>query len=575
MTDTPKAAAAQAPPPGAKPALKPMHVLLPLALAQLINAYDTTAMNVAVSKVVASLDTTVTGVQGALTIYSLVMAACMLTGSKLGDIWGRKRTLALGVGLYGIGAVITAFSLNLEMMIAGWSLLEGIGSALMIPAIFGMVAVFFPPGKDRIKGYAVVGSAAAAGAALGPVLMGVWATLGDWTWRLSFISEAVVVVVVLFMMARMGKEPRPVKKPTLDVVGSILSALGLVFVVIGFLSASTYGWITTRIDVTIGDTVVIPAGGISPVIPLVLTGIVVLALFVLWQRHKSRAGKEPLIELSLFKNRAAAVGLPTILVLSFMQAGLLFVAPVFLQMSLGLSPLLCGLTIMPLTIFLIAFSQLSSKLARKYSAKSLVMFGMALVPLGTVLVWLLLEDKPRALQMIPGFIVVGVGIGLANAPLLNMVQSTAPVEEQSEISGLNRAFSNLGGSLGVAIAGAVLMSVLISTSWGLVNASPVITQNVTPQQLQGFKLDLDKDAKTMSNTQARAFFGKQAAEEEKKGMQTQVAQKLETEMVSVNQQARNKALLSALLVVGILGILGFLLTFFLPRVKPVKEDHTA
>jgi MFS family permease len=336
-----------------------------------------------------------------------------------------------------------------------------------------------------------------------------------------------------------------------------------------------YGWITTRIDVKIGGTVLVAAGGLSPVIPLVLVGIVVLALFVLWQRYKNRAGKEPLIELSIFKNRAAAVGLPTILVLAFLQSGLLFVAPVFLQMSLGLSPLLCGLTIMPLTIFLIAFSQLSSKLARKYSAKTLVMVGMALVPVGTLLVWLLLEDKPSALQMIPGFIVVGIGIGLANAPLLNMVQSTATVEKQSEISGLNRAFSNLGGSLGTAVAGAVLMSILISTSWGLVGASPVITQNVTPQQLQSFKLDLDRDAKTMSDVQAKAFFAKMAAEEQQKGLQTQVAQKLETEMVTINQQARNKALLSALLAVGILGLLGFVLTIFLPHVKPTKEEEPA
>ena len=173
---------------GAAPQLKTWHILLPLALAQLINAYDTTAMNVAVSKVVINLHTTISGVQAALTIYSLVMAAFMIIGSKLGDIWGRSWAFKLGVTMYGVGALITAVSVNLGMMTFGWSLLEGLGSALMIPAIFALVGTILPPGKERLKGYAIIGSAAAGGGALGPLLMGFWATLGAWTWRLSFVS---------------------------------------------------------------------------------------------------------------------------------------------------------------------------------------------------------------------------------------------------------------------------------------------------------------------------------------------------------------------------------------------------
>jgi len=255
--------------------IKPWHVILPLALAQLINSYDTTAMNVAVSKVVSSLDTTVSGVQAGITIYSLIMAACMLIGAKLGDIWGRKRTFTIGVILYGIGALITALSQNLGMMVAGWSLLEGLGSALMIPAIFAMVGSIFPPGKDRLKGYAIVGSAAAAGAALGPLLCGFWATYV--TWRASFISEVIVVIVVLILTKNLGKQPKVENKPELDIFGAILSAMGLVFIVVGFLQASIYGWLTARIPVQIGSTVIIDKGGISPVIPFICAGIIILA----------------------------------------------------------------------------------------------------------------------------------------------------------------------------------------------------------------------------------------------------------------------------------------------------------
>ena len=553
--------------------IKPIHLLLPLALAQFINAYDTTAMNVAVSKVVANLHTTVSGVQAALTIYSLVMAAFMITCSKQGAIWGLKRAFSIGVVIYGIGALITALSLNLAMMTFGWSLLEGIGSAFMIPAIFALVGTILPPGPTRLKGYAVVGSAAAGGAALGPLLMGFWATLGPWTWRLSFISEVLVVLVVLSILRRIGRVPATDPKPKLDVLGAVLSALGLALMVLGVLQAGVYGWVHARIPVKLGGKVIIQAGGFSPVIPFVITGVVVLVLFVLWQSHRSKAGREPLVELSLFKGRAVSVGLPVILMLMFMQAGLLFVVPVFLQMSLGLSPILCGVTILPLTIFLIVFSQLTGKLSKKYSPKTLVMVGMALLPLGIFLIWLLLGDKPSAWQVIPGGIIFGIGIGIANAPLLNTVQGSVSARQQSEISGVNRAFSNLGGSFGTAIAGAVLMSVLISTAWGLVSTNQAIKKVVTPKQLQGFEQVLNKDAQAMSNAQAKALFEKHALQAvQQRKLAQQVANQLVGEMVGINQKSRNKALLAALLAVGIIGLLGFAFSIFLPRIALAKKE---
>jgi MFS family permease len=528
--------------------VKPWHIILPLALAQLINAYDTTAMNVAVSKVVSSLDTTVSGVQAGITIYSLIMAACMLIGAKLGDIWGRKRAFLIGVILYGVGALITSFSQNLGMMVAGWSLLEGLGSALMIPAIFAMVGSMFPPGKDRIKGYAIVGSAAAAGAALGPLLCGFWATYV--TWRASFISEVIVVIVVLILSRNIGKIPEVENKPKLDVLGGILSALGLVFIVIGFLQASIYGWVTARVPVHIGSTVLIAKGGISPVLPFICIGLIILVGFAFWENYLKRVNKQPLIDLGMLKSRAASLGLLTVMALMFMQAGLLFVTPVFLQMALGLSPILAGLTILPLTVFLIVFSQLTSKLTAKFSPRTLIRLGMLLIPIGIFVIWLMLSDKPSAIEMVPGFIIIGIGIGFANAPLLNMVQSSVPAEKQGEISGLNRAMSNLGGSLGTAVAGAVLISVLISSFSGLVLSNQVIPQ---PEK-ERIEAALDKDARTVSNTEAEKYLAE-------KSYQTDIKNAL----FGINQTARNKALLYALLAVGIIGIIGFIFSLFLPK----------
>ena len=530
--------------------INPMHMLLPLALAQFINAYDTTAMNVAISKVVANLHTTVSGVQSGLVIYSLVMASFMITCSKLGEIWGLKRTFGLGVSLYGIGALITALSINLGMMVFGWSLLEGIGSAFMIPAIFALVAVLLPEGKPRLKGYALIGSAAAAGAALGPLLMGFWATLGPWTWRLSFCSEVLVVLIVLSTMRRIGKVPRSANPPKLDVIGAVLSASGLSLFVLGLLQAGPYGWVNSRVDVEVGGKVLIQKGGISPVIPLAAAGLVVLALFVLWQRHRTLRQKEPLVELSMFKKRAVALGLPAILALMFMEAGLLFIGPLFLQMSLGLNPLLSGLTLMPLTIFLILFSMLSSKLTSRFSPKALVMFGMLLLPIGIILISLMLTYRPSAWQMVPGLIIVGIGIGFANAPLLNMVQSAVPAKEQSDISGVNRAFSNLGGSMGTAIAGAVMISVLISSFAGLVSANKFIPQSEKAHLLQV----LPQDASTVSNKQARQYLSKKAFQPDVKNA-----------LYDVNQAARNKGMLAGLAAIGILGFMGLLFSLFLPR----------
>jgi len=259
----------------------------------------------------------------------------------------------------------------------------------------------------------------------------------------------------------------------------------------------------------------------------------------------------------------------------FMQAGLLFVVPVFLQISLGLSPILCGLAILPLTVFVILFSQLASKLTRRFSPKTLILVGMALVPLGIIFVWALLSDKPAAWQVIPGGIIVGIGIGLANAPLLNTVQSSAPAKDQSEISGINRAFSNLGGSFGTAVAGAVLISVLISSTLSLVGSNSLVQQYVTAGHQQEFKQALNKDAQTVSNKQATAIFSKIEAEalSENPGLPQTIANELENVMVEINQQSRNKALLAALLTVGLIGILGFFLSFFLPRLPKSKEEE--
>ena len=539
---------------GANAAALPLKlILIALCMAQFINAYDTTAMNVAVTSVVKSLGTTVSGVQSALVLYSLVMASFMLIGGKLGDVWGRRTTFTLGVSMYGVGALITAFSLGLPMMIFGWSLLEGLGSALMIPAIFAIVGTIFPAGKPRVSAFAAVGAMAAMGAALGPLICGFLTTY--LTWRVSFLLEVCVVLATLALSTRIKvpKKPRPTAR--LDYLGAFLSALGLALVVLGVLQASKYGWTAARVPLVGWGKTLVPEGGISPVIPFVIAGVVVLALFALWERHMLKDGKDALLNIGMLKNRAVLFGLLAIIAFMFMQAGFLFVTPVFMQMALGYSAFHSGLLILPMTIAIIIVATRVSKLTQIVAPKLLVQIGMLVIVAGILLIAMELKATAQQWAFLPGMIVTGIGIGLVNAPLMNITQGAVPAKEQSEISGLSRAMSNLGGAFGTAVAGAVLMSTLIASFSGAIEHFSGIPASEKPRVV----VFLRHDAQTVSNTQVTVYL---------KSKNEPAA--LAAKFVQFNQAARNKGLQDALIAIGVLGLFGFVMSCFLPGGKHKK-----
>ena len=535
------------------PALPFKLILIALCMAQFINAYDTTAMNVAVTSVVKSLGTTVSGVQSALVLYSLVMASFMLIGGKLGDVWGRRATFTIGISMYGVGALITAFSMGLPMMIVGWSLLEGLGSALMIPAIFAIVGTIFPAGKPRISAFAAVGAMAAMGAALGPLICGFLSTY--LTWRVSFLLEVVIVLATLALSTRI-KAPKQKRPPAkLDYLGAVLSALGLALVVLGVLQASKYGWTAARVPMLGWGRTLIPEGGISPVIPFVVVGVVVLVLFALWERHMLKAGKDALLNIGMLKNRAVLFGLLAIIAFMFMQAGFLFVTPVFMQMALGYTAFHSGLLILPMTIAIIIVATRVSKLTQIVAPKLIVQIGMLVFVAGILLIAMELKATAQQWEFLPGMIVAGIGIGLINAPLMNITQGAVPAKEQSEISGLSRAMSNLGGAFGTAVAGAVLMSTLIATFSGAVQQYTGIPASEKARVIH----DLRYDAQTVSNAQVTIYL-------KSKNEPAELAQKF----VQFNQEARNKGLQNALIAIGVLGLFGFVMSCFLPGGKSKK-----
>jgi len=429
-------------------------LLLPLALAQFIASYAASNMNVAISNIAADLHTDVHGVQTAITFFTLTMAALMIPGSKLTDIWGRKFCFELGLMVYGLGALIAAFAPGLGVLTFGYSLLEGVGSALMIPPIYILVTVVFTDLTARARSFGIVSAAAGIGAAAGPLIGGL--VTSAISWRASFILQVLVVAAIIVIGRRRITDPGiQGAKPHFDLVGAVLSAAGLFFVVLGILQSGEYGWLTANKDVAIGTTVLIPQGGISPVWVFVGIGVLFLVWFFLHIRSAERAGKEPLLASKLFRNRTSNLGLLTQNIQWLTLQGTFFVISVYLQTVNGYSAIQTGLSLTPATIGILLSSAFAGRLARRRPQRFLVRRGFGVTIVGILL--LLLSAANNVLALIPGLLLIGAGVGVMLTSSVNVVQSAFPEKDQGEISGLSRSVSNLGSSLGTAIVGSVLV----------------------------------------------------------------------------------------------------------------------
>ncbi|HVN13100.1 MAG TPA: MFS transporter [Kineosporiaceae bacterium] len=431
------------------------RVVLPLALAQFIASYAATNMNVAIGDISTSLDTTVAGLQTAITLFTLTMASLMIPGSKLTDIWGRKRCFTLGLSVYAVGALIAALAPSLLVMTIGYSFLEGIGSALMIPPIYILVTVLFADVATRARYFGVISGAGGLGAAAGPLIGGlVTTTLG---WRSSFLLQVLVVATIIVLARAVPDPAREGPTPRFDLFGAVLSAAGLFFVVLGMLLSRTYGWLASREDFTVGSTVVIPKGGISPVWIFIGIGVLILLWFFLHLRRRERAGKEPLLHLRLFRNRTANLGLGTQTIQWLILQGSFFVVSVFIQEVRGFSAIQTGLMLTPATLGILVSSAAAERLAQRRPQRWLVVAGFAVTSLGMLLLLVLVREHSGVWTFVPGLLLMGLGVGVMLTSSVNIVQSSFPDADQGDISGLSRSVSNLGSSFGTALVGSVLV----------------------------------------------------------------------------------------------------------------------
>ncbi|TNC45881.1 MFS transporter [Mumia zhuanghuii] len=424
-------------------------VLLTLASGQFLMTLDSSVMNVSIAQVAADLDTTVTGIQTAITLYTLVMAALMVTGGKIGTMIGRRRAFAIGCVIYGIGSLTTALAPNLAVLILGWSLLEGLGAALIMPAIVALVAANFPP-EERPRAYGLVASAGAIAVAAGPLIGGAVTTY--LTWRLVFAGEVVLVVVILVLTRRI-QDSRRTGSVSLDGVGSVLSATGLALAVYGVLRSGEWGWVRPSLE---GPSLL----GLSPTLWLILGGLAVLRVFFWWEARTAAAGREPLIDVSMLRNAQLTGGLTMFFFQFLVQAGLFFTIPLYLSVALGLSAVETGVRILPLSLTLLVAAIGVPRVWPLASPRRVVAYGLAALLAGVASLVLALEAGAGPEIVTVPLLLAGLGIGALSSQLGAVTVSSVPDQLSGEVGGLQNTATNLGASLGTALAGSVLIGAL-------------------------------------------------------------------------------------------------------------------
>jgi MFS family permease len=445
-------------------------VLLTLASGQFLMTLDSSVMNVSIATVAKDVGTTVTGIQGAITAYTLVMATLMITGAKVGAIIGRKRAFAIGCVVYGCGSLTTALAPSLPVLVFGWSFLEGVGAALILPAIVALVAGNFPT-ERRPAAYGLVAAAGAVAVAVGPLVGGFATTYFSWRW--VFVGEVVLVLVILAFTRRIADAPVE-ERPQLDVVGTVLSAAGLGMLVFGVLRSGEWGWIQPK-----GDG---PSwAGLSPTVWLIIGGLFVIWLFSRWEVRRTARGQEPLVRPGFLRNRQLSGGLIMFFFQYLVQAGLFFVVPLFLSVCLGLSALATGARLLPLSITLLAAAIGIPRFFPTVSPRLVVRSGLFALLAGTVVLLAALDaDAGPEIVFVP-MLLIGLGIGALASQLGAVTVSAVPDDQSTEVGGVQNTMTNLGASMGTALAGSIMIAAVTSAFLANIQQSPAIPDQVKSQ----------------------------------------------------------------------------------------------
>ena len=524
-------------------------VLVTLCAGQFLMMLDSSVMNVSIATVAKDVGTTVTGIQTAITLYTLVMASLMITGGKIGQIIGRKRAFMIGCVIYGCGSLTTALSPSLGVLLLGWSGLEGIGAALILPAIVALIASNFGR-EERPRAYGLVASAAAIAIAVGPIVGGLFTTY--LSWRYVFAGEVVVVGAILLIARRMAEGEG--KKPArLDLGGTALSALGLGLAVFGILRAGTWGFIRAKQGA--------PQWlGLSPTIWLVLGGGAVIWLFLGWEKRVISRGAEPLIDVAHIRNPVLRAGLTSFFFQYFLQGGLFFAVPLFLSVALGLSAIDTGVRLLPLSVALLLAAAGIPRFFPNVSPRRVVRLGFVALFLGLVVMLALLDAGAGAEIVTWPMLLAGLGAGSLASQLGSVTVSSVPDERSDEVGGIQNTIMNLGISVGTALTGAVLIAALTGSFLTGVQQNPAVPASVKSQA----STKLAGGVPFISDSQLETALA-----------EAHVPPKAADAIVAENETARIDGLRSSLSVLALVALVAVLLGRGIPDVQPAAaKDPT-
>lgn len=524
-------------------------VLLTLASGQFLMALDSSVMNVAIATVAKDVGTTVTGIQTAITFYTLVMASLMITGGKVGQILGRKRAFAIGCVIYGCGSFTTAIAPSLTVLMIGWSVLEGIGAALILPAIVALVASNFAR-AERPRAYGLVAAAGAIAVAAGPLIGGLFTTYASWRW--VFAGEVLVVIAILALTRRLA-DVAPERNVKLDLVGTALSAAGLGLVVFGILKGGSWGFVLPK------------AGapewlGLSPAVWLVLAGGVTLWAFLTWENHLLDLGREPLVDPALLRNAILRSGLSAFFFQYLLMAGIFFTVPLFLSVALGLSAIDTGVRLLPMSIALLVTAVGVPKLFPGASPRRVGRVGFGVVFVGLVVFVGALDAGAGPEITTWPLILAGLGIGALASQLGAVTVSSVPDEQSGEVGGLQNTMTNLGSSIGTALAGAILITMLTASFLSGVQDNPAVPNEVSANA----SVELAGGVPFVSDADLEQGL-------DEAGVPPDVADAV----VDENASARIDALRAALSLLAIIALLALFFSRRLPTRQPGAEPARA
>ncbi|KOU61533.1 MFS transporter [Streptomyces sp. MMG1533] len=521
-------------------------VLLTLAAGQFLMALDSSVMNVSIATVAEDVGTTVTGVQGAITAYTLVMAMFMIPGGKAGALIGRKRVFMIGCGIYGCGSLVTALAPNLPVLLLGWAFLEGIGAALILPAIVTLVASNFAS-ERRPAAYGLVAAAGAVAIAVGPLVGGVATTYFSWRW--VFAGEVLMVIGILVLARRIADAPID-ERPRIDLVGAVLSACGLGIFVYGVLRSDEWGWFRPKPDA--------PSWlGVSLVVWLMLAGVLLIWLFLRWEARLVERRREPLIDPAMLQNKQLTGGLTMFFFQYLVQMGVFFVVPLYLSVALGLSALATGVRILPLSVTLLAAAILIPRYFPDVSPQRVVRLGILALLTGAVVLMAALDaDAGAEIVAIP-LLLIGLGMGALASQLGAVTVSAVPQAQSAEVGGVQNAVTNLGASIGTALAGSIMIATLTTSFLTSVDQNPAVPDDVKSRAT----VELQSGVPFLSDAQLETAL-------DEAGTSAEVSQAA----LDANAAARIDGLRAALAILAFTALLAMFFTQRIPNTQPRSTE---